>query len=97
MFVFVKQIFFGCSALNTVQLKCVSMSNQEYRLRPKIIHINSNGPTFYPQSTEVNKCSGICNNSNNPYSKLCVAYVVKNMNVKVFNLMSRTNETRYIK
>ena len=48
MFVFVKQIFFGCSALNTVPLKCVSMSNQEYRLRPKIIHINSNGPTFYP-------------------------------------------------
>ena len=31
------------------------------------------------------------------YSKLCIPDVVKNMNVKVFNLMSRTNETTHIK
>ena len=40
------------------------------------------------------KCSGSCNNINNPYAKLCVPDVVKNVNVKVFSLMSRTNETR---
>ena len=28
---------------------------------------------------------------NNPFSKLCVPYVVKNMNIKVFNLMLRTD------
>ena len=28
---------------------------------------------------------------------MCVSDVVKNLNVKVFNLMSRTNETRHIK
>ena len=28
--------------------------------------------------------------------RLCVPDVVKNINVKVFNLMSRTNETRHI-
>ena len=28
---------------------------------------------------------------------MCVPDVVKNVNVKVFNLMSRTNETRHIK
>ena len=28
---------------------------------------------------------------------MCVSDVIKNLNVKVFNLMSRTNETRYIK
>ena len=27
---------------------------------------------------------------------MCVPDVVKNLNVKVFNLMSRTNETRHI-
>ena len=27
---------------------------------------------------------------------MCVPDVVKNLNVKVFNLMSRTNEARYI-
>ena len=45
----------------------------------------------------VNKCSGSCNNINDPYAKFCVSDVVKNMNVKVFNLVSRNNETRYIK
>ena len=28
---------------------------------------------------------------------MCVPDVIKNLNVKVFNLMSRTNETRHIK
>ena len=45
----------------------------------------------------MNTCSGSWNNINDPYAKLCVSDVVKNINVKVFNLMSRTNETRHIK
>ena len=45
----------------------------------------------------MNTCSGSWNNINDPCAKLCVSDVVKNINVKVFNLMSRTNETRYIK
>ena len=51
---------------------------------------------FYPYSIKVNKCSGSCSNINDPYSKLCVPDIVKNTNVKVFNLMSRINETRQI-
>ena len=107
MFRFVKQIFvsammfFGCNvssvnSLNAVP-KCNSMNNQECDIRPEIININSNEPSFYPCSIKVNKCSGNCNNTNDPYSKLCVPDVVKNMNIEVFNLMLRTNETRYIK
>ena len=34
---------------------------------------------------------------NDPYAKLCVPDIVKNINVKTLNLMSRTNETRHIK
>ena len=33
---------------------------------------------------------------NNPYTESCVSDVAKNLNVKVFNLISRTNETRHI-
>ena len=51
---------------------------------------------FYPFSIKVNKCSGNCNNINNPYAKICVSDTVKDLNVRVFNLMSRTNETRHI-
>ena len=64
------------------------MNNQECKIRAKIIDVNNNEPVFYPFSIKVNKCSGSCNNINNPYAKLCVPDVVKNINVKVSNLMS---------
>ena len=51
---------------------------------------------FYPFSFKRSECSGSWNNINNPYAKLCVPDVVKDLNVKLFNLMSRTNETRHI-
>ena len=71
------------------------MNNQECKTRTKIININNNEPVFYPFSIKVNKCSGSCNNINDPYTKLCVAHVAKNINVKVFNLMSFSNQTRH--
>ena len=41
--------------------------------------------------------NGSCNNINNPYAKICVPDVIKYLNVNVFNLMSKTNETTDIK
>ena len=72
------------------------MNNQECKVRPQIVNVNSEDPVFFPFSIKTSKCSGSCNNINNPYAKLCVPDIVKNLNVKVFNLMSRTNETRCI-
>ena len=63
----------------------------------KIIHINSNEPLSYPYTVKISKCSGSCNNTNNPYAELCVLDVVKDINVKAFILMSRTNEATHIK
>ena len=99
IFRFVKKVFFlGLTILSnfTNALDRISMKNQECKIRPEIININSNNPIFYPFSIKINKCSGNCNNINNPYAKICVPDV-KDLNVKVFNLMSRTNETRFIK
>ena len=103
MFRFAKQIFasalvlFSCNVLNVSPLKCVSINNQECKIRPQIININSNEPSFYPYSIKISKCCGSCNNINDPYAKLYVPDAVKNINVKVLNLMSRPNETRNIK
>ena len=72
------------------------MNNQECKVRPQIVNLNEDEPLFFPSSIKTGKCSGSCNNVNNPYAKLCVPNVVKNLNVKVFNLMSRTNEIRHI-
>ena len=88
--------FFSCNVLNANPPKCVSINNQECKIKTKMKYINNNEPLFYRYSIEVNKCSDSCNNNNDPISKLCVPDVVKNINVKVFNLMSRTNEPRHI-
>ena len=50
----------------------------------------------YPFSIKVNKCSGSCNTINVPYAKLCVPDVAKNINLKVFNLVSWSNQTKHI-
>ena len=73
------------------------MKNQECKVRPEIINVNSNEPVFYPFSIKTSKCSSSCNNINDPYAKICVPDVVKDLNVKVCNLISRTNKTSHIK
>ena len=73
------------------------MNNQERKIRPEIINIKNHEPLFYPYSVKVNKCSGSCNNINDSYSELHFPDVAKNINIKVFNLVSRNNETRHIK
>ena len=78
------------NSLNAVPLKCISLSNQKCEIIPQIININSNN---YPYSVQINKCSDSYNNINGSYAKSCF---VKNINVKVFNPMSRTKEIRYI-
>ena len=58
---------------------------EKVKIRPEIININSNEPFFYSYSILVNKCSGTCNNINDPYSKLCVPDVIENIDIKIFN------------
>ena len=84
------------SFTNAIPLSCISMKNQECKTRPQVVIVNSNNAIFYPFSIKTSKCSGNCNNINNPYVKICVPDVIKDLNVKVVNLMSRTNETRFI-
>ena len=91
MFKFIKQIFvstfmfFGnLSSVNS--LECVSINNQKCRVRPAIVNVNSNEPLFYPLSIKTSKCSDSCNNINDPYAKMCVPDVIKNLNIKVFNV-----------
>ena len=81
----------------TGALNCVSLKSQKCKVRPEIVNISSNNPVFYPFSVKINRCSGNCNSINDPYAKICVPDVVKNLNVKVFNLMPIINETRSIK
>ena len=103
MFGFLKKIFLaGLAALSSLtcvnSLSCISRNNKKCKVRPEIFSVNSDEPpVFYPFSIKTIKCSDNCNNINDPYVKMCVPDGMKNLNVKVFNLMSRTIKTRHIK
>ena len=77
--------FTAMTVLSCNALKYVSMNNQEYKIRSETININSNELSFYRYSILVNKCSGSCNNINDPFEKLCISDVAKNINIKVLN------------
>ena len=106
IFRFVKKLFFlrltvlsgftKASSLNAISLSCISMNNQECKTRPQVININGDEQVLFLFSIVKSKCSGSCNNINCSYAKICVPDVVKKLNVKALNLMSRTNETRFI-
>ena len=96
MFGFIKRCFFtgltffstvnllSAALLNAIPLSCISMNNQEYKVRPQTVNLNGDEPVVFPFSIKTSKCSGSWNNINNPYAKLCVPDVAKNLNVKVF-------------
>ena len=73
------------------------MNNQEFKVTPEVVDVNNNELLFYPFNIKTSKCSGNCNNINDPYAKLGVPYVVKNLNIKVFNIFSRTSEAIHMK
>ena len=81
MFGFIKKVFvvamtfFSFNVLNLNSLECISMKNQEYKVREVVI---SNDYMLYPFSIKVNRCNGNCNNIKNPYSIVCVPDITKN-------------------
>ena len=73
MFGFIKKIFLTgltvwsyLNPLSETSLICISMNNQECEVRLKIINVNSDEPVFYRFSIKTSKCSGSCNNINDP-------------------------------
>ena len=64
------------------------MNNQKCKVRREIVNVNSDEPMYFPLVLKQVNLVVV--------AKLCISDVVKNLNVRVVNLMSITNETRYI-
>ena len=74
-------------------LKCISLKNQEWKVREVVV--KSEHMTF-PNDIKVNRFCGNCNNITNPYAKVCVPDIIKNVTVKMFDLMALTNKTKQV-
>ena len=66
--------------------------------RPKILDVNEGvGEALsYPYNVLVNKCSGSCNTLDDPMAKLYAPDIIKRVNMKVYNFLTRLNETRNV-
>ena len=51
----------------------------------------------YPYKIEIDRCVGSCNNISNPHSKVCIPDIVKNVTVKMFDLMNLENTAKQVK
>ena len=65
MFGFIKKCFFTVMTFfnlsNVNSLECVSMNNQEFKIRTEIINLNTNESLFYLYCIKIN-----CNTINDP-------------------------------
>ena len=83
MFGFIKKVFvvamtfFNFNPSNVNPSECVSMNNQNCKIRPEIINVNNNELVFYPFNIKVNKCCGSCNNINHPYPNYVFQMLLK--------------------
>ena len=86
------------SVLKVNTLECLSLINRECMPRPKILNVKEGigEALFYPYNVLVNKCSGSCDTLDNPMSKICADKIIKNVNMKVYNFLMRSNETRNV-
>ena len=79
------------SAANS--LKCISLRNQECKVRKVIADKKY---MAFPNKIEIGRCTGSFNNISNPHSRVCVSDIVKNITVKMLDLMTLTNKTKQV-
>ena len=88
-----KVVILVLSTMAAVSSNCLLLKNQECEVRKVIV--NSDYMTS-PYKIGVNRYVGSCNDLNNPYFKVCSPDIVKNISVKVFDLISQQNNFRNI-
>ena len=69
------------------------LNNQPCKSKPTLANINSDETIFYQFTVSVNKYGGSCNTVVNPYVRVFLPNEVKNVNIKVFNIILDLNQT----
>ena len=75
--------------------KCVSLSNQKFETQPTLnLHPNEFSQEFhyYPFAVKLDRCAGSCNALNDLSNKVCVPDKAEDLNLSVFNMITRINE-----
>ena len=73
--------------------KDVSLSDKSCIVKPTLTDLNPVEFNYYPFMVSLDKCSGSCNAAVDLSTKLCVPNKAKDLNLKIFNMITRINET----
>ena len=74
--------------------KCVSLDNELCMIRPTLIGLNPIELNYHPFMISIDKCNGSCNFFDDLSTKKCILNETKDVNAKVFNMITRINEVK---
>ena len=84
MFRLIKKVLLIVLISSVNAIPCILIRNQECKGRKVVVH---NKHMTYPYSIKVNRCNSSCNNISNSYARVYVPDIVKNVTLKIFDLM----------
>ena len=73
--------------------KCVLLSNQKCMTQPTLINLHLNEYSqelhYYPFAVNLDRCVGSCNTLDDLPSRICVPNETEDLNLHVFNMITR--------
>ena len=76
------------------------LSNQKYEIQPTLINLHPNEYSqelrYSPFAVKLDKCVGSCNTLNDSSNKVCVPNKTEDLNIPVFNTITRKNESKIL-
>ena len=77
---------------------CVSLSNQNCMIQPILINLHPNeynlGFQYCSFAVKLDRCAGSCNTINDLSNKACVLNKSEELNLSVFSMITRINESK---
>ena len=103
MFGMIKKMFIALltSIVNDFNhTKFVSLSNEKWEIQPAVINLHpseySQELHHYPFTVKLDRCVGSCNTLNDLSNKACVLNKTEDLNIHVFNIITRKNESKIL-
>ena len=79
-------------------IKCVSLSNEKYKIQPGLINLHSNKCSqelhYYPFVVDLDRYIGRCSTYKDWYNKGCVPNKTEDLNTHVFNMITWKQESK---
>ena len=78
----------------SLESKSMSLNDGQWKTRPALISLNPAKLNYYQFIISLDKCNGSCNTLTEISGRTCVPNKTKNVNLSVFNLITRKNELK---